>query len=229
MTPLSPFLPSDSLGLFNANIRSSARNLGFILDSHFKLDKHISSVVRASFFQLRVIAKVKPFLPPKQLEMIIHALISSRLDYCNSLYIGIDQAQLKRLQLVQNSAARLLTRTKKRDHISPVLATLHWLPVKSRIEFKTLLFVYKSLHGLSPSYLKDLIRPYVPSRPLRSADKMLLEPFSAKKRSRGDRSFKAAGPKLWNALPLYIRSAESIGTFRSLLKTHLFSIAFNTI
>ena len=224
-----PSLPLHSLGLLKSNVCSSARNLGFILDSNFKLDKHISSVVKTSFFQLRVISKVKPFLPKKQLEMLIHALISSRLDYCNSLYIGIDQSQLQRLQLVQNSAARLLTSTKKRDHISPVLASLHWLPVKFRVEFKVLLFVFKSLHGLSPSYLKDLIHPYVPPRVLRSADKSLLQTLSANKRTRGDRAFAVAGPDLWNLLPLQIRSAESIGTFKSLLKTNLFSIAFNSL
>ena len=217
-----PHIPS-----LNSNIRPSAKNLGFILDNDFKLDKHISSVVKSSFYQLRIIAKVKPYLPSKQLEMAIHAFISSRLDYCNSLYVGINQASLKRLQLVQNAAARLLTGTKKYHHITPVLASLHWLPVKFRVDFKVLLFVFKSLHGLSPSYLSELIEPYVPPRALRSADKMLLKVLhDTNMRSRGDRAFAAAGPILWNMLPLHIRSAQSLVTFKSLLKPHFFSIAF---
>ena len=167
-------------------------------------------MVKSSFFQLRIISKVKPFLPQKQLEMVIHAFITSRLDYCNSLLIGIDQASLKRLQLVQIAAARLLTGTKKRDHITPVLSSLHWLPVKYRIDFKVLLFVFKSLHGLSPSYLSELIEPYAPTRVLRSANLNLLEELDTEKRSRGDRAFAAAGPRLWNMLPLPIRFAQSL-------------------
>ena len=128
---------SYSLGSLTPNIRSSVKNLGVTFDSSFKFHKQIGSVIKSSFFQLRLISKVKPFLPPKQLEILIHAFISSRLDYCNALYVGLDQSSVRRLQLVQNSAARLLTGTKKRDHITPVLASLHWLPVKFRIDFKS--------------------------------------------------------------------------------------------
>ena len=210
------------------NIRSSAKNLGITLDSAFKFHTHISSVVKTSFFQLRLLAKVKPYLPPKQLEIAIHSFISSRLDYCNSLYTGIDQYSIKRLQLVQNAAARMLTGTKKFTHITPVLATLHWLPVKHRIVFKVLLFVFKSLNGLAPSYLSELLEPYVPPRALRSANKnLLVELVGVNKTTRGARAFAAAAPILWNNLPFPIRSAKSINVFKTLLKTHLFSIAFN--
>ena len=160
--------------------------------------------------------------------MAIHAFISSRLDYCNSLYVGIDQSSLRRLQLVQNAAARLLTNTKKREHITPVLVSLHWLPVHFRVNFKVLLFVFKSLHGLAPPYLAELVEPYIPARALRSADMSLLRVRRTNLRSRGDRAFAAAAPKLWNDLPFPIRNAQSIGAFKSLLKTHLFSLAFNT-
>lgn len=102
-------------------------------------------------------------------KKVVHALITSRLDYCNSLYFGIDQCSVRRLQLVQNAAARLLTGTRRRDHITPVLSSLHWLPVVFRIQFKMLLLVFKSLHNLAPSYLTDLLtlmmnkaqRPYL--------------------------------------------------------------------
>ena len=99
------------------------------------------------------------------LEKVIHAFISSRLDYCNSLYVGIGQSELNRLQLVQNAAARLLTETKKREHITPVLSSLHWLPVRYRIDFKILLFVFKSLYGLAPEYLSDLVKVHHPPEP----------------------------------------------------------------
>jgi len=111
-----------------------------------------SSVVKSSFFQLRYIAKVKQFLCQRDLETVIHAFITSRLDYCNSLYRGLPQSTINRLQVVQNAAARLLTGTKKRDHISPVLEILHWLPVKFRIDFKIAVLVYKALPGAAPTY-----------------------------------------------------------------------------
>lgn len=93
---------------------------------------------------------------------LVHAFISSSLDYCNALYTGISHSALSHLQLVQNSAARLLTGTKKREHISPILASLHWLPVNFRIEFNILLFVFKALNGLAPKYISDLIQIYTP-------------------------------------------------------------------
>jgi len=118
---------TSSLGHLAPHLRSHARNLGVIVDSAFKLDKQVSAVVRASFFQLRLIAKVKPYLRQADLEKVIHVFITSRLDYCNSLYTGIGKGELYRLQLVQNAAARLLSGKKKREHITPVLSLLHWL------------------------------------------------------------------------------------------------------
>ena len=108
---------------------------GVTLDCDFRFDRQIGSVVKSAFFQLRLLARVKPYLSPSDLEKVIHVFIFSRLDYCNSLYVGLDQHSLQRLQLVQNAAARLLTGTKKREHIILVLASLHWLPVWFRIDF----------------------------------------------------------------------------------------------
>lgn len=184
--------------------------------------------MKTSFFQLRLLGKVKPYLPPNQMEKVVHALITSRLDYCNSLYFGLDQCSVRRLQLVQNAAARLLTGTRRRDHITPVLSSLHWLPVVFRIQFKMLLLVFKSLHNLAPSYLTDLLILHTPGRALRSADQLLLDCPRSRLKTRGDRAFSVAGPKLWNSLPLNIRAANSVDSFKSLLKTHLFALAFNS-
>lgn len=189
----------------------------------------VSSVVKTSFFQIRQLAKVKPILSPRHFEILIHAFVTNRLDYCNALYVGLDEKLLHRLQLVQNAAARLLTGTKKREHITPVLKSLHWLPVRFRIDFKILLFVFKSLHGLAPQYLTELVQPYEPARSLRSADLSLLVTPKSNKRRRGARSFSVAGPTLWNALPLHLRQIDSLSVFKSALKTHLFSLAFNSL
>ena len=103
----------------------------------------LNLTVKSAFFQLRLLARVKPYLSPSDPEKVIHAFIFSRLDYCNLLYVGLDQRSLRCLQLVQNAAAQLLTGTKKQEHITPVLAYLHWLPVRFIIDFKILMFVFK--------------------------------------------------------------------------------------
>ncbi len=101
-------------------------------------------------------------------EMLIHAFMTSRLDYCNALLGGCSARLINKLQMVQNAAARVLTRTRKYDHISPVMSTLHWLPIKHRIDLKILLIIYKALNGLAPQYLGELLLHYSPPRPLRS-------------------------------------------------------------
>ncbi len=126
------------------------KSLGVTLDTDLNLKRQIGLVVKSSFHQLQLLAKVKPYLSFKDLERVIHAFISSRLDYCNSLYVGLDQYSLCRLQLVQNAAACLLTGTEEGDHIMPVLASLNWLPIHFRIHFKVLLFVFMILSDLAP-------------------------------------------------------------------------------
>ena len=98
----------------------------------------------------------------------------------NALLFGLPQSQIDRLQRIQNSAARIVTLSRKACHITPVLRELHWLPVKFRIIYKMLLFVYKSIHGLAPAYIDDLLQPYNPTRSLRSSSMNLFrEPRSS--------------------------------------------------
>ncbi len=196
------------------------------MDSSLVLDKRVSSVVRAAFYQLRIISKLKSILSFRDPETIVHTFVSSRINYCNSVYIGITQGQLSRLQLVQNSAARFLTRTKKRERITPVLVSLHWLPVEFRIEFKVLLMVFKALHGFSPKYIAELLIPYQNSRNLRSSNQMILHVPKTRLKSKGDRAFSVAAPRLWNLLPMHIKSSPSVDVFKSRLKSYLFSRAF---
>ncbi len=173
---------------------------------------------------MRLISKIKPFLSRKDLEKVIHAFIFSRLDYCNSLYYGVQDKSLGRLQLIQNAAARLLTGTRKYEHITPILRELHWLPVSYRIIFK-ILFVFKALHGTAPSYIVDLIQTKKSKRTLRSESLSLLEVPRTYRNLRGDRSFVAAAPRLWNGLPLYFRQCSTLREFKH-LKTYLFTVAF---
>lgn len=155
--------------------------------------------------------------------------VSSRLDYCNSLYTGLTKHNLDRLQLVQNAAASLLTGTTKFEHITPVLAELHWLPVKFRIDFKILLFIFKALQGQAPLYISELLSTYSAARPLRSTTQQLLAIPKTRLKTRGDRAFSVIAPKLWNSLPLHIKSCNTIVSFKTNLKTHFYSLAFNSL
>ncbi len=152
----------------------------------------------------------------KTLEIAIHALITSHLDYCNSLYLGISKSSITCLQLVQNAAAKFLKGQRKFDHVTPILKSLHWLPVHLRI----LLYVFKSINNLAPSDLSDQLYPYNPTQNLRSGDQRLVP--RSRLKHRGDRAFAVAGPRLWNSLPAYIRSAQSLTVFKSSLKTYFF-------
>ncbi len=114
---------------------SSARNLGVLFDSNLSFDRHISSICKTELFHLKNISKLRPMLSMSNAEMLIHAFMISRLDYCNALLGGCSARLINKLQMVQNAAASVLTRTRKYDHISPVLSTLHWLPIKHRIDF----------------------------------------------------------------------------------------------
>ena len=134
---------SSSLGALSDNIRTEARNLGVIIDSVLSFDAQVTKVLQSCFAQLRQLSKIRPFLSSADLEKVLHAFIGSRLDYCNALYSGISRRNVRRLQLVQNAAARFLTGARRRDHITPVLAALHCLPGCFRIDFKILLLVLK--------------------------------------------------------------------------------------
>lgn len=183
---------------------------------------HISSVCKRSYYSIRILRQVRSALDHNTAVLLANSLVSNNLDYCNSLYFGLPQYSVRRLQLVQNSLARaVLPTVKRRDHIQPFLRKLHWLPVEKRIQFKICVFTYKCLHNLAPSYLQELIEPYKPSRHLRSSDANLLS-VPILRTCSGRRSFSFSAPSLWNSLPYNIKLAPTLALFCSLLKTFLF-------
>ena len=170
---------------------------------------------KSACISLRNIGRVRKHLNKDTSELLIHAFVSSRLDMGNSLLYGVTNLQLSQLQRIQNMAARIVTLTKTREHITPVLFDLHWLPVRQRTMYKLGLFVYKILNDLAPCYLTDLIELYAPGRSgLRSSNHW------------GERSFRFAAATLWNPFPSDVCLSPSLPSFKNNFKTFLFKDAF---
>lgn len=203
----------------------NVRNLGVIFDRNVSMENQVDNICKSSFYYIRLIGKLRKFLNMDAANKVTHAFVTSRLDYCNSLLHGISKSLSDKLQRVLNTAARIVTRTKLRNHITPVLKSLHWLPIVQRCSFKIALLTFKILHGMAPSYLSELITYHFPARNLRSDCDILLHVPKCKSSS-GSRSFVIAAPTLWNSLPYEIRTCTSIDVFKSKLKTFLFTSVY---
>ena len=205
----------------------SARNLGSWFDSNMSMDVHIGKVCSKAFRGLYNIRQIRRFLSIDSTKTLVHAFVTSHVDYCNSLLHELPQYQQKRLQKVLNAAARVTCLLPRFAHITPVLVDLHWLPIKYRIEFKIALLVYKALNEMSPIYISELLvlKPSGPYQLRSDKQQFLLVPRT--KTKFGDRAFASAGPKVWNSLPLTVRLSKNINTFKVELKTYLFKKAFN--
>ena len=191
------------------------------MDQHLTMSDQVTAVCAACNYHIYRLSSIRQYLTTDATKTAVQALITSRIDYCNSLLLGLPATQVMRLQRVQNKAARLITRTPLRDHITPVLRELHWLPLQERIIYKTLVLVYKCLHDLAPGYLCELLQQRSRDSRLRQAAPLLLhQPVSRK--SIGEHSFGITAPKYWNNLPFELRAADSLSSFKRLLKTHLF-------
>ena len=176
-----------------------------------------------------MISTIREYITKEVASKLITTLVLSRLDYCNSLISNISQDKLKRLQVIQNSAAKLVTRQKRMAHSLPLLLDLHWLPVKERIDFKIAMLCFKCLNGQAPTYLTDFLQLNEPSRNLRSSsDKTRLkQTVEYNYKFYGGRSFNVIGPSVWNNLPRKIREANSLESFKSMLKFYYFTLAFS--
>ncbi|KAJ8387637.1 hypothetical protein AAFF_G00151870 [Aldrovandia affinis] len=169
------FLPAKGSPTIDASITvegsivspsQSARSLGMTLDNQLCFSSHIAAITRTCRFSLH---NIRPFLTQEATQLLVQALVISRLDYCNSLLAGLPACAIKPLQLVQNAAARLVFNQSKFAHVTPLLSSLHWLPIAARSRFKSLVLAFQAARGTAPPYPQSLITPYTPPRPLRSA------------------------------------------------------------
>ena len=138
------------------------------------MEHQVNNLCKQLYIQLRTIGQLSHFLKKESIQILVSAFIFSRLDYCNSLLANMPKTQLDRLQRIQNQAARIITKTSIKEHVTPIFKQLHWLPVSARIEFKIATLCHKCLNSNAPSYLSELLQKYEPTRTLRSADKNLL-------------------------------------------------------
>ena len=157
----------------------------------------------------------------------MHALVSSKLDYGNAVLFGINERLINKLQMRQNSAAHLIMRQRRRDHITPVLIALHWLPIIYRIMYKVLVLTFQAIHNLAPVYITDLISVYEPGRQLRSASRSQLTVSRHNLERFGQCGFSVNALRLWNDLPDNLHLIDSVVLFKRHLKTHLFKVAFS--
>ena len=190
-----------------------------------------SAFCRTSFYQLRQLRTVRRSLSFEACTALVHAFVTSRLDYCNSLLAGISDSLLLQLQSVLRVAARLVMRKGKFDPISDDIRDhLHWLPIPQRVQFKLGLLVYKCLHGGAPPYLAEMLvqnSDVSALRSLRSTARGCLVIPRTKTVTIGPRSFATTGPTFWNSLPTHLRDDSiSLPCFKSSLKAYLFKQAY---
>ena len=195
------------------------------MDSNLTFNNHVASVAKSCYYHIRAFRHIRHMLTSDMAKTVASSLIGARLDYANAVLYGTSASNINRLQLVQNTVARVVTGLKKSDHISQTLRDLHWLPVRYRINFKTTVLTYKAQTSAAPLYLSSLISSYSPSRALRSTSQNLLT-VPRCKTVFSSRGFRIAAPTLWNALPDSVTSSTNVETFKRRLKTFYFAAAY---
>lgn len=204
------------------------RDLGIYLDGDLTMRTHVQRTVSRCFAALRQLRQIRRHIPASTFQMLAVALVHSRLDYGNSVLVGLPAYLYCRLQSVLNSAARLIYNLRRFDHITDALICLHWLRVPERIEYKIAVLTYNTLYGTAPRYLGPLTRVAdLPGRrALRSSNTSRLDTPPFRLSTVGSRAFPVAAARIWNNLPDNVVSSPSLQTFRKHLKTYLFQRSF---
>ena len=196
-----------------------------MFDADFNFQCQINSIVKSCNYHMIVIRdfrRVRKHLSFDTAIALANALVSSRLDYCNSLLYSVPAKYLDRLHRVQNSLARVVTLSPRLSHTTPMLQKLHWLPITSRIHFKIATLIYKCIHFNRPNSLANQIHLHSSKKSLRS---VTFGPFLSRENSKafGRRSFSNFAPVVWNNLPFTVRQSPTLTIFRRQLKTHFFA------
>jgi len=203
---------------------TTLRDLGVLIDSDVAMRSHVSRTVTGCFAVLRQLCSIRRSVFDSVFHSLVVSLVMPRLDYCNATLVGLPASQLSRLQSVLNAAVRLIHRSSRYEHVTPMLRDLHWLRSPERIDFKLAVLTYRCLHGLAPRYLSDYIQSVADSnrRRLRSSSSSQLVIRRTRLSTVGDRAFRVAGCRLWNSLSPEVTLASTLTVFCNRLKTYLF-------
>ena len=215
----------DSSVIFSETVR----DLGVIMDRYLNLNTQMRNVKKKAIGNLINISRMTKYIDVGSRLKLVHGLVLSNLDFCNSLYAGLPNSQLRQLQSIINSASRLIVGLPRfsRERITPVCIDLHFLPIKARIKFKICLLVFKAIKFGKPSYIAELLKFHVPGRLLRGEDeRRLVQPIIAQSLY-SNLCFSYCAPRMYNSLPRSLREAETVDGFKKLLKTFIFKEAYN--
>ena len=225
----------DQNACLNFSTVKHVKNLGFVFDDSLNLTSQINQIVKTCYHRLNNLYRIGSMLSKDRKLQLVTVYIFSCLDNCNILYYGISAKLLSRLQVVLNDCIRFVCNVRRSSwkdgvSITNLAKELHVLPVRNRILYKISLTVFKCLHGIAPSYLKDLIMVSQPYCGLRTTNRInRLEPPSPPKYNKMTNAFKYCAPTVWNDLPSSIRFILTLASFKSSLKAHYFRIAYHTV
>ena len=205
------------------------KNLGVIFDKCLSMDDQVKFMCKTGFYHVKNLWRIRKFLKQEQANIAAHAFVTSKLDYGNSLLAGAPKYQIKKMQTVQNAAARVVTRTGKFDHISGKLKDLKWLPVNLRIKYKINLLTWKALHGKCPEYISELLTVRENGMDLRTGNTNVLNVPKTKLKTMGDKAFSVVAPKSWNQLPKKLRMNDSIQSFKAGLRSLYLDEAYSSL
>ena len=207
--------------------KAFVRNLGFIFDCDFNFKRQISQTCKICFYHIRDFRHIRKYLSPEAAKSVACALVTSHLDYCNSLLYNLPDRDIERLQRVQNCLARVVCKDSRCSRSKPLLNFLHWLTVKYSIRFKRCTITFKAFLFLQPTYLFNYLVPLQNSRLLRSSNtNMLTVPRFRTKW--GPRAFAVAAPSTWNSLLFNLRTVSTVTSFKKMLETFRFGLRFDS-
>ena len=226
-------VPADDICVGGVIIKPSAtaRSLGVVFDNFLTFKAHVSNVISSCFLKLKQLGRLRRSIDHENLRTLLIVFVLSRLDYCNSLLAGQPESLMKRLQSVQNAAARMFSGLSRYQSVTAVLRDeLHWLKISYRVTYKLCILVYRCLHGLALKYLSGscvrLVEQSLRSSRNRAAASGNLVIPRTRLKTYGQRSFAFAGPTAWNSLPAELKNTTSLPIFKSKLKTHLFNCCY---
>ena len=205
------------------------RSLGVRLDAKLTIEPQITDICKTAYNHIKKMNKIRKYLTDDTTKTLVHSLVTGRLDYCNSLYFGLASKSIYKLQLAQNSAARIISKTRKHEHISPIFEKLHWLPINKRAVYKRMVLTFNSLHRNGPAYIKTALNWYTPLTDLRSRNIPSLIPVKSRSIRINNRLLQGGRARQWNSLSKSIKCAASLAIFKKTTENISFHAAMTLL